>query len=176
MPRSKVRLGGKSAVHQRHATWRWVRLVIISAVVITVLIVGLLLAYAWYAGQQEPVVQEVEPAPTRSTTPTAPPEPADDMPVSIVQQTIVSPVAVGDNTALSIKTLRGAACSIEFTYNDSSIKSRDSGLIPQTADEFGMVEWTWTVTADTQPGAWPAEVTCALNDKSAYLRADITVE
>lgn len=178
MRRQRVQLGGQRSLHhQRHHRWRWLRFTLLVLVVVSILVTGLVLVYTWYASQQQPALPEPErPAPARSPDVKPPLTPDENTPISIVQQALSSPVAKGSNVALSIKTLPGAACSIKFTYNNNDIESRDSGLIPKIADEFGMAEWAWTVTADAQTGVWPAEVTCALHDKSAYLRADIQVQ
>lgn len=133
--------------------------------------------YTWYIGQKESVV--VESASTEKTPKprfTEPRKPTDRSQVGVAAQSFTSPVKAGSNSSLSVKTLPGAACSIMFTYNKGRTISKDTGLIPKVADEYGFLDWTWTVTADVREGTWPVEVTCAYNNKSAYYRADLVVE
>lgn len=141
------------------------------------LLTGIGVAYSWYMSQQEEVA--LEPLPARTSTnvlPSVNREPADNAQVSVSVQAFGDTVAPGSNTSLTIKTLQKAVCSITFSY-DAPTKtiSRDSGLIPKQADEFGQVNWTWTVTPDVPQGKWPVEVICAYGDKSAYSRTDMTV-
>lgn len=156
---------------RRRRVWTLVGAALIFALII---VIGVLV-YTWYTGKQQAVVEEVTPVVVQSTPFAEAPKPAEDTPVSIAPQVVLSPVKLGNNTSVSIKTLPMAACSIKFTYNDDKI-SRDSGLVPKTADEFGLVEWTWKVTEDTRPGIWPVEITCALDKRSAYSKSDITVQ
>ncbi len=152
-----------------------------SSIIAVVILAGLLFtggtAYTWYMSQQEAV--EATPLPdvvSKAVAPKAPVKIADDAKVGISVQTLTSPVSRGGNSSISIKTLPTATCSIKFTYNSDKRESKDSGLIPKAADEFGVLSWTWTVTPDTQSGVWPVEVTCAHGSQSAYARGDVTVE
>lgn len=133
------------------------------------------LAYTWYVGNSRPVTPAVLPE-TKKTplTQVATVKAKRVGPVGVSVQALTSPVKPGINTSLTIHTRPDAACSITVTYKDQ--KSTDGGLIPKTADEFGTVQWTWTVESNRPVGTWPVEVTCALGDKSGYVRGDLVVE
>lgn len=68
------------------------------------------------------------------------------------------------NASLAIRTCPEAACSITVTYANEI--SKDAGLLPKPADEFGVVQWTWTVESSRPVGKWPVDVTCGLGKES----------
>jgi hypothetical protein len=86
---------------------------------------------------------------------------------------LTSPEAPGDNVSMSVKTVPTSTCTIRVEYN--KIPSTDSGLVAKTADEFGIVSWTWTVGEDVPLGTWPAKVTCVYNGRSAVVQGDLQV-
>lgn len=149
----------------------------------TLIAVGVLLVltavagvgYIWYSGQQAPVVAEQKPAAQLQTPPPAHTAPviAPDATVSASVQSIDSPVAPGQNVSLQLRTNPAAKCKISVVYDKTP--SKDSGLMPKIADEYGMVSWTWTVDASAPLGNWPVKVTCANDKKSADVQADLTV-
>jgi hypothetical protein len=118
--------------------------------------------------------------PTALPTPAAKPKIAQvqtkakpEGPVGVSVQVLTSPVKPGGNASMTIRTRPEAACSIRVTYKDQL--STDGGLIPKTADEFGLVQWTWTVESSRPVGTWPVDVTCALGEESGYVRGDLEV-
>ena len=159
------------SVRRRQAIRRMVSIPLVVIALIGVPALG----YAWYQAQQSEVSAEpvVKPASTKS--PISPTEPPKNAKVGISVGSFVSPVRSGQNSSISIKTLPGAACSISYTYNADKKVSKDTGLTPKVADEFGVASWTWTVTTDTRPGAWPVEITCARNGSSAYSKSDLVI-
>lgn len=173
-----MRLGPQDA-HTQHVRRRWRRRTKKSALILLIVIVifGVIgIMYTWYAGQQA-----VEPALDVNTLPSKQPErnlsePTEDSQVGVSTQSFTQQVTQEENASLAIKTLRGAACSIVFTYNDDNERSKDTGLIPKIADDYGYVEWTWTVTQSVDDGTWPVEVICANGSKHAYLRNDLVVK
>jgi hypothetical protein len=155
------------------------RNVLIGASVLTVLLVGAGLAYTWYVGQQA-VVSEAPVAdePVATVQQQGPHKPAPDAVVGISKQYITSPVTPGDNASLSVKTNAEASCEITVTYGkltEEDKQSTDSGLRDRVADEYGLVSWTWTVESSRPLGTWPVEVTCANEEKSAYLQVDLVL-
>ena len=100
-------------------------------------------------------------------------EPAEDASVGVSVQMLTSPVEPGSNATFEVRTLRGAECDIVVEYDDE--ESEDTGLIPRTADRYGMVSWTWTVEESVPEGEWPVEVTCVWNENSGMVRNDIKV-
>lgn len=170
---------GEQIAHKHHVRRRWRRRskkIALITLVLIVLFGTIGFVYTWYAGQQE-----VAPALDVSTLPSKQPkrevaEPTKDSQVGVSTQSFTGQVKPGDNASLAIKTLRGAACSIVFTYNDDGVRSDDTGLIPKIADEYGYVDWTWTVEQSVSDGVWPVEVVCANGPKHAYLRNDLVVQ
>ena len=173
-----MRLGEHDA-HKRHVRRRRKRAV--KNVTIFVLILAVLFSvagfgYTWYAGQQPvPAAPDISSLPKQRSKP-KPTAPSKNSPVGIAVQTFSSPIAPNQNASLAIKTLPGAACSVLFTYNKDKEISKDTGLIPKIADEYGYVDWTWKVTVQVQPGTWPVEVTCANGNKSSYSKSELVVK
>lgn len=147
---------------------------LIAIVVLAVLLVGAGVAYTWYTGKQEPV-KKTEPVPVVArplvNTPT---QPLPTAKVGASVQSLTSPVAPGDNVTIAVKTNPKANCKITVEYN--KVPSKDSGLIPKNADEFGLVSWTWTADIAAPVGKWPAKVTCANAKNSAMVQGDFEIK
>lgn len=174
-----MRLGEQDArrLHSRkHRRRRLASTIMFVVVTIAVLgVVGFL--YTWYIGQQTDVpVAEVPDTSVSRTQPKEPPKPTKKTQVGIVVQAFTSPITIGDNASLSIRTLPGVPCTISFTFNDDNERSTDTGLIPKIADEYGLLDWTWSVKANVRPGTWPVEVVCANGSQSVYSRSDLEVK
>lgn len=155
-----------------------VRNILISALVLLVLMVSGGVGYIWYTGQTDgqevlaatdPVVEA--PSARPMVTPT---KPGPDVPVGASVQALLSPVAPGANTTISIKTRPEATCVLKVAYNN--VPSTDSGLVEKQADEFGVVSWTWTVEPAAAIGTWPVDVRCTYEDKSGVVRGHLQVE
>jgi hypothetical protein len=154
---------------------RLIRNTLISTVVLGVVVLGAGIAYTWYNGQQPVATSQAIATPVDPTPPATIKaiKPAANAPVSASVQLLTSPVAPGENVSMSVKTVPTATCTIKVTYN--KIPSTDSGLVAKTADEFGMVSWTWTVGTSIPHGTWPAIVTCIYNHRSAVVQGDVVV-
>lgn len=173
-----MRLGADpDASYRRQERKRRLQLVAMGIFVIIVLFVTAAFIYTWYIGQRQ-AAADVPTLPAQDPSPrfTEPQKPTDKSQIGVAVQSFVSPVQPGQNTQLGIKTLPGAACSILFIYDESRVIADDTGLIPQTADDYGLVDWTWTVDPGVPDGEWPVEVNCAYNGKSAYYRANLVVQ
>lgn len=154
--------------------WRTLRNTLVSLVVLVVIIVAGFVGYTYYLGPDgsQPGGTPPPAAPPPATRP-EPPRPMANAPVSAAVQSLASPVSAGSNSSLTVKTRPAADCKISVVYGD--VPSTDSGLTPKKADEFGVVDWSWTVGADVQAGTYPVKVTCAYQEKSAAVQADLTV-
>lgn len=169
----KNRFGQQRSIHERQRRKRTVRRVVVAVFFLLIgLVVGGII-YVWYMGQH-PGGQTTQKIDTKSTAPTIRtytlPE---DAPVGIVQQSFSGSATPGSNAALSIKTNPGAACQITVKVNNTPLP--DTGLVPKIADEFGIVNWSWTIPLNVLPGKWPVEITCANAKKSAYHKVDLEV-
>ena len=155
---------------------KFIRNTSISIGVLLVLFLGGGAAYTWYMGEygddtaSSAIATPVELSPPPTITPT---KPAPDAKVGASVQMLTSPVLPGSNASISVKTNAGAECSISVEYN--KIPSTDSGLKKMIANDFGMVNWAWTVESSTPLGKWPVEVTCVYNDQSAMVRGELVV-
>jgi len=153
---------------------RFIRNIIISAVVLLVLLIAAGVAYTWYIGQNNKDVPVA--APLKATTPVVakPTQPSANAKEGASVQMITTPVTPGSNATISVKTNSGSVCKIIAEYN--KIASTDSGLVAKTADDYGVVSWTWTVGPAVPVGKWPVTVTCVWNNKTAVVVGDLVVE
>lgn len=146
----------------------------ISVVTLAVIIGGAGLAYTYFLGpnsdQSATAVEEPVPAPRQEIKAS---KPAANAVVSASVSLLSSPVAPGENTSVTIKTVATAKCTIAVAYG--SVVAKDSGLTPKVADEFGTVSWAWTVDEAAALGTWPVKVTCVYNGRSAVVQADLVV-
>lgn len=152
------------------------RNIAISMVILLLVVVGGGVAYTWYVGQDTTDDTTMIAAPIAPTPPAVikPTKPAADAKQSAAVQILTSPVAPGSNASITVKTNAESDCTIVVEYNE--VPSTDSGLAPKSADEFGIVSWTWTVEEATPLGTWPVDVTCAFNEQSAMVRGNLVVE
>lgn len=168
------------SVPQRRRQEKRIKLAMAMTIVVLALLLGAVGAGAYYAyiqSQQAPaVVEEPLPTPKAPDIPTTPAPPANNAKVGVSITSISSPVKPGSNALIAIKTLQSSACSVAITYNIDKKVVSDSGLIPKTADEFGVVSWTWTMPGDAQPGNWPVKITCGYKQQSAVVEATLLVE
>jgi len=147
----------------------------VSVIALLVLFVGAGIGYVWYQGMHS-VVNTTAEVQAKPITPheIKPTQPKPDAVVGVSVQYITSPIPQGSNAMVTIKTNAGAKCTIAAVYNN--VPSKDSGLMPKVADEFGMASWTWTIEPTVPVGTWPVNVTCANIKNSAVVRGDLKVE
>jgi hypothetical protein len=146
----------------------------ISSLVILLLLVGVGAAYTWYNGQQPASIAKV-PASNEPQAKQIVPKTLDkNVQESAAVQTVTSPIAPGENAMISIKTNPTSNCKISAVYNN--VAAVDSGLAPRKADNFGTVNWAWTVPKGTPLGSWPITVTCEYYGKSAVVTQDLRVQ
>jgi hypothetical protein len=145
----------------------------LSALIILLALLCAGAVYAWFSEQGEIKIADTVSAPKTDPNPIKPSKVDPNAQESAAVQSLSSPVKPGDNAAVSVKTNPKSICTIKVTYGD--IESKDSGLVPKHANDFGIVGWSWTVDGSAPKGTWPVEVTCALNEKSAFVRGDQAV-
>lgn len=149
----------------------------IAASVVGVLVLAAGFVYTWYMGQGQPKTDAVASVQTDQQVSKQPEikhvEPAANAAVGAAVQLIESPVAAGNDSSLTIRTNPGAKCDIKVEYN--KIPSNAEGLHTKTADEFGIVSWSWYVGTSVPAGKWPVTVTCSKNGKSGVVTADLVV-
>lgn len=148
----------------------------ISIIALAGLLVGGGVAYTWYMGQNEVAITAAtaEPADTQPIIrEIKPSKPSPDARVGASVHMLTSPVAPGDNASITIKTIPTAQCKISVVYG--TVTSKDSGLLPKVADDFGLTTWTWTVEESVPHGKWPVNVSCEYNKRSAVVVGDLVV-
>lgn len=162
------RLDGRGAA-------RRVRNVTLSAFLILLILVGAGLAYTWYVGKNTKLeVDEVVEPSKQTIEPFAKPKKmAPDAVVGVSVQMITSPIKPGMNAMATIKTNPEAKCKISVLYNN--VASTDSGLSEKKADEYGVVNWTWSVPEATPLGSWPVKVVCANEKKSGEVSTSLVL-
>lgn len=131
-------------------------------------------AYVYYTGKQvekAPASEVV--APVEESPIFEPRKPSPNAPESASVQYLASPVKAGENSTITVTTGPDSACTIIIAYNN--VVSKDSGLVPKTADIHGSVSWAWTVDKTAPAGKWPVKVTCVRNSKTAYVEGYLEV-
>ena len=146
------------------------------AVTLLVVLVGAGVGYTWYMSQYDDTSQAIQSpvAPMGGVKNTTRPKIPDTASIGASVQSITSPVAPGSNASIMVKTNPEANCTVSVIYDKTP--SKDSGLAPKKADEYGIVEWTWTVENTVPLGSWPVEVTCSNKKNSAIVENDLRVE
>ena len=87
---------------------------------------------------------------------------------SVVILSVTSPVDSGAYASVVAQTAPHAKCDLAVTL-PSGRESESSGLVTQTANASGQVEWTWLTGTRTKPGTAKATVQCTVD--SPTLRA-----
>lgn len=151
---------------------RRIRNIALSVVILLVITVGAGIGYTWYMGRNT-VVQVPSYQVTESVSEIKHIKPAANVPQSASIQSLSSPVIPGQNALVIAKTKPDSTCVISVIYDKTA--SIDSGLKQKTADEFGMVSWSWTVDAAAPFGKWPVKITCTHNKLSAVVIGDLIV-
>jgi hypothetical protein len=154
---------------------RTFRNIAISVFVLLLIFAGAGVAYLLFIGGKSSDVQAQQtspPPPEVSGLPT-PKKPSPNAPESAGIEALSTPVKPGENSSVTIHTLPTSTCTIAVTYNN--VASKDSGLIPKAANDYGNVTWSWTVDASAPEGTWPVKVTCTYNKKSAVVVGNLQV-
>lgn len=173
----KSRLGkARSLPHERLRRRNRAKNITIAVLLIVLIMIVAAVVYVWYSGLNPAEQAAIKPVDTESIAPKIKTHLTDpNAPVGIVQQTFVGTVVPPANAFISIKTNTSAACQIQVTYHNNT-KSNDTGLVPKIADDFGVVQWSWSVPAGIPVGKYPVEITCANQmQKSGYYRVFLEV-
>ncbi len=154
---------------------RRARNIAVGTVTILVILIAAGIGYTWYMGENAAENSQAFAVPgevsTQSKVKLSKPDPTSKVGASI--QSLTSPVVPGSNASVMIRTNPGATCVISVEYD--KVPSKDSGLSQKTADEYGAVEWAWTIEASAPVGKWPVTMTCANQKNSAMTRGELEV-
>jgi hypothetical protein len=161
-------------MEKKQRTIKSIRRAIISAVIILILLILAGLIYTWYTGknvESSSINIPVKKVDNYAEVKTV--KPAENVPESVAVQSFTDQVLPGTNAAMSIRTKPDSTCKISVIYNE--VASVDSGLIDKTADEYGMVSWSWSVESSAPLGKWPVKVTCYYGEQWAVGTGDLKV-
>ena len=149
--------------------------IFISVFVILFLIVLAGVIYTWYMGLQQPIISKVEGVKDTSIQTLEHTQPSASTPEGVAIQSFTSPVMPGSNASITVRATHPySKCTIKAEYN--KVPSKDSGLIPKTTDDYGIVSWSWTVESTVPVGKWPVTVTCSKGKKSGMVIGDLVVK
>jgi hypothetical protein len=154
---------------------RTIRNIALSILVLAVVFVGAGVVYVLLTGRSGNTTkaEPVPVAPSPQTSLPKPQKPSPNAPESASLQSLYTPVKIGSNTSMTVKTLPGSTCTISFIYNN--ITAKDSGLVQKPSGDYGIVTWAWTISGDVPVGTWPAKVTCVYGKKSAVVIGNVQV-
>lgn len=157
-----------------HKLQNTVKKTAISMGILLVLLVSAGVAYVYVTGRQGNKPPDVQAASTeeKPIVPTRQ-NPGPNAPESAAVQNLETPVRAGENSSITVTTGPDSACTIVVAYNE--VVSKDSGLAPKKANNFGSVSWTWTVDKTAPAGKWPVKVTCTRNNKVGYVEGNLEV-
>lgn len=144
----------------------------ITIVVLLALVAVAGVGYTWYSGQHTAASQSsanavLEPKPIPTIQPTIPSATAK---VGAAIEMLTSPIVPGSEASITVKTKAFSTCSISVVYDKTP--SKDPRLVSQTADDFGIVNWSWDVGPTVPLGKWPVKVTCVQGKLSGAVQGD----
>lgn len=180
MPLAPVKNKATPRLSHKARVARRVKVGTVSIVSVVGAVGGLLFVLVW--------VQKPHAVPQLATSALAQPKMPDltshaagpNVPIGSSVQALSSPVAPGSNAYVTLRTTEGAVCSIKVVHLDPYQKElarvADSGLADKTADDYGMVTWTWTMPPTAAIATWRADMYCKRGNKSTHSIGDIVVQ
>lgn len=180
MPLAPVNNRARSSETKRSRFLKALRNLGIIIAVLVLIVAAVYVVMLWLNKPQ--VAHVAEPDATNQQNPAfiAPRKPPQDVAIGSSIQAISSPVSPGSNASLTIRTTESAVCSVKVVRIDAEMREAqrvsDSGLIDKTADDFGVVTWTWTMPADAVIAPWQADINCTRGTKSTRSIGEIIVQ
>ena len=161
-------------VHKHKTVGQVIKQLLITVLIMVLLFVIAGAVYVYITGKDAASTLPPPPPVAEVKQPFSEPTmPGPNAPNGASVQYISTPVRPGENSTINIHTGPDSACTIVVAYNN--ILSKDAGLAPKTANKYGTVSWTWTVSKDAAIGKWPVKVTCERNKKTAYVEGYLEV-
>lgn len=151
---------------------------VLKKIAITILVLVMLagiagVIYTYLNGRKEPPLLQND-AITKEVPKITHTLPAENAKEGVALVMLTSPVKAGENATMSVRTNARSKCLIEVKYG--AVASKDSGLTPKYADDFGSASWTWTVEPTVPAGKHDATVTCVYNGRSGVYAAHFEVQ
>lgn len=147
----------------------------LCAIVLVMLLAAGGVVYTFLAdrGGSKPVVKTASVAAETISSVPKPTPPAANAPEGVAIDSLLAPVKAGSNVMLTARTNAGSNCTITAVY--AGVPGKDSGLVPKTADAYGIVSWSWTVGPAVPAGSWPVTVTCVYHGRSGVAQTSLQV-
>lgn len=180
MPLAPVKNRARTSETKQSRLIRFVRNLTVGVVILTVIIGGVYVVLLWL--NKPKVASTPAPDATNKDNPSfmTPHKPPKDVAIGSSIQSISSPVSPGDNASLTLRTTESAVCTIKVVRLDAEMREvqrvADSGLGDKTADEFGIVTWTWTMPANAAIAKWQADISCMRDSKGTRSIGEIVVQ
>ena len=180
MPLAPIKNRAKRHESKKARALRRIRTMALVVGALTVVIGGSFAALLWLMKPQ-PVKPPVATTSAQEKAPDLTSQKfAADVPIGSAVQSITSPITPGSNASVTIRTTERAVCTIKVVrldpYNKELARVADSGLSDKTADEFGMVTWTWTMPENAVIATWKADMFCQRDSKSTRSVGEIIVQ
>lgn len=170
----KIRRKGLIKPWKRRLAIRFSRGIAVGAALTAVILIGLGFSYTWVIGKNTKAAEKNVESSLRTNTTKKPSVPSVNTPVGVSIQSLTTPITPGSTVYMSIRTLESSKCDIKV-FNEKKDSMSDSGLVTQTADEYGSASWTWTIPYSAALGKWNVDVTCYRYAKSGFVRGDLVV-
>ncbi len=181
MALASVKNRSKSNYTTKQRVLHRARNTLIASVILLIVIIGIGLFYVWLMGlHSKPAGVATSTTQTERPDILKPRKMPDNIPIGSSIQSLTTPVAPGDNVSLTLRTTESAVCTIKVihvdTYDRELARVTDSGLGDKTADDFGVVSWTWTMPSNAAIATWRADIMCTRGDKSTRSVGEIVVK
>lgn len=180
MPLAPLKNRAKKHESKKARAARRLRNTLIAVIVLAMIAGGIAVVLLWLMKPQKPSVVDGESKPVINPMQIARPKVGPDVSIGSTIQMISSPIAPGDNASVTLRTTERAICSIKVYHLGPLAEEldavKDSGLTEKTADEFGMVTWTWTMPADAKLVTWKADIFCKRDSKTTRSVGEVAVE
>ena len=159
----------KIAKYQRHKTSI---ILVLLCILLAAFLIGMGYLYAWLVSNQ---IMPNDAYNTQNYKPVEIKKPVArlNQRVNVAVSNISSPATPGETVHLSIRTNVDAVCTLEVLTPVK--KLIDATLGAKSADEFGIVSWSWVVPADTKDTSWPVSVTCNNREYSGVVKTTVVI-
>ena len=167
-------------IHHSGRTLRKLRKLAIAVVMLGVLLGAAAFILSYLNSENSKPVQEITITP--KPKPKGPTQTPPNAPVGVAVSYITDTVKRGDNASLTIHTNTDVKCTITVVYDaydmdkNKLVTAHDSGLVTRNADEYGLVNWSWTVAPNAPLGKATATALCANLKHSGMYIGDIVVK
>ncbi len=150
-----------------------VRNIALSAIVLLILAIAAGIAYTLISDQRSSAPKVSSKTTSLDTvTPIKPVLPAANDSEGVAIESLSTPVSIGSPATIAALTNAGSICTISLLINNIP---KALGLAPVTADQFGGISWSWTVSSSTPVGVWPVKISCQFHTQTGVVEGDMTV-